>query len=225
MCDASGDSNGCHSVILQANKPTLSWFGRCGDSLRLMVMVEYFANPPASAPGDLACALGSADAHVLAGNRCAFADIAGGVDWVERDKVGRTFPDTLGRRSSALGGSFADVSGAPAYVATGAVLMGLLPGGRLRCVGRLLRWLGLAVLANRVLDADGKCECKQRDEWFRECVSHGLNLPLLRFDASAEDSLPNTRKLAAKNARVASPKGSVFRFRCLCPSGWWETGG
>ncbi len=159
-------------------------------------MVEYFANSPTCALGDFAGALGGSYADVLAGDSCTFTDIAGGVDRVKGDKVGRTFANALGRRSSALGGSFTDVSGAPADVATGAALMGLLRGGRLRCAGRLRRGLGLAVLTERVLAADSKCECKQRDEWFWECGSHGLNLPLIRFDASAEDSLPNIRKLA-----------------------------
>jgi len=141
-----------------------------------MVMVEYFANSPTCALGDFACTLGGANADVLAGDCSAFADIAGRVEWVKSDKVARTFPNSLGRRSSALGGSFADVSGAPANVATGAALMGLLRGRGLRCVG-MLRWgLGLAGLSGAVLAADCKCECKDRDEWFWECGSHGLNL-------------------------------------------------
>jgi hypothetical protein len=74
--------------------------------------------------------------------------------------------------------------------------MGLLLGGRLRCVGMLRRGLGLVVLTGGVLAEDRKCECKERDGWFWECGSHGLNLPSLRFDASAEDSLSKTEKLA-----------------------------
>ena len=122
-----------------------------------MVMVEYFANSPTCALGDFACALGGADADVLAGNGSAFADIASGVEWVKCDKVARTFPNTLGRRSSALGGSFADVSGASTDVATGAALTGLLLGCRLR------RWLGLTVLSASALDGDGKREYEERD--------------------------------------------------------------
>jgi hypothetical protein len=178
-----------------------------------MVMVEYFANSPTCALGDFACAFGGAHADVLARDSCTFADIASGVDRVKGDKVARTFSNALGRRSRALGGSFADVSGAPADVATGAVLMGLLPGGRLRCVGRLRRGLGLAVLTERVLAADSKCECKQRDEWFRECRPHGLNLPLIRFDASAEDSLPDTRKLVKKTGSCKPEHEKIFEFR------------
>jgi hypothetical protein len=160
-----------------------------------MAMVEYFANSPTCALGDFACAFGGADADVLASRGSAFADIARGVEWVKCDKVARTFPNTLGRRSSALGGSFADVSGASADVATGAALMGLL-GGRLRFVGMLRRRLGLAVLPASVLAADSKCECEDHDDWFYECGSHGLNLPLFRFDSSGEDSLSSTEKLA-----------------------------
>lgn len=150
------------------------WFGGSRGCLRLMVMPEYFSNSPACALGDFACALGRTHADVLAGDSSAFADIASGVEWVKCDKVARTFPNTLGRRSSALGGSFADVTGAPSDLATGAALMGLLPGGRLRSVGRLRPGLGLAVLTGGVLNANGKCECKERDEWFWECGSHGV---------------------------------------------------
>ncbi len=77
-----------------------------------------------------ACALGGADANVLAGDGSAFADIASGVERVKCDKVAGAFPNSLSRRSSALGGSFADVAGAPADVASGAALMGLLLRGR-----------------------------------------------------------------------------------------------
>jgi hypothetical protein len=139
------------------------WFGGSRGSPRLMVMVEYFANTPTSALGDFACSLGSANADVLAGDACTLADIASGIERVKGDKIARTFPNTLSRRSSALGGSFADVPGALADVASGAALLGLPLGGRLRCVGRLRRGLGLAVLAGSVLAANGKCECEERN--------------------------------------------------------------
>ncbi len=142
------------------------WAGGSWGCLRLMVMVEHFADSPTSAFGDFACALGSADADVLARDGSALGDIARRVDWVKCDKIARTFPNTIGRRSSALGGSFADVSGALTGVATGAALRRVLLGGRLRCVGRLRRGLGLAVLTEGVLAADEKCECEERDEWF-----------------------------------------------------------
>jgi hypothetical protein len=148
--------------------------------LRLMAMVEYFANTPTGALGNFACALGRADTDVLAGDGGTLTDIASGVDWVKCDKVARTFSDALGRCSSALSGSFADVSGAPADVASGAALLGLRLEGRLSCLCGLRRGLGLAVLTGGVLAADGKCEREERDSWFWECDSHGLSLPRVR---------------------------------------------
>jgi hypothetical protein len=118
-----------------------------------MVMVEDFANTPTCALGYFACALGGADADVLAGNTCPLADIARGIDWVTCDQVACTFRNSLARRSSALASSFADVSGAATDVATGAAFLVLQPGGRLRFAGSLRRGLGLA---GGVLAADGK---------------------------------------------------------------------
>jgi hypothetical protein len=127
-----------------------------------MVMVKYFANTPTCALGDFACTLGGADADVLTRDACTPADIGSGVEWVKCDKVARTLPNTLGRRSGAFDGSFADVSGAPADVATGTALMGLLHSGG-------LRWgLGLAALSAGVLGGDGKYEYEERDGWFWE---------------------------------------------------------
>jgi len=97
-----------------------------------MVMVEYFAYTPTCALGDFACALHRADADVLASDDSAFADIASGVQWVQCDKVSRTFPNTLGRCSGAPGGSFPNVSGAFADIGAGAAVMGLLLCRRLR---------------------------------------------------------------------------------------------
>jgi hypothetical protein len=131
-----------------------------------MVMVKYLANTATCPLGDFACALGGADTDVLAGVSSAFADIAGGFGWMQCDKVARAFANTLGGRSSALARSFADVSGASADVATGAGLMGLLIGGRLRRAGRLLRGLGLAVLTSGIQAEDSKCECEGSDGWF-----------------------------------------------------------
>ena len=88
-----------------------------------MVMVEQFANSPPSALRDFACALDGADADVLAGHGRTLADIASGVERMKRDKIARTLPNPLGRRPSALGRPFADVSGAPADVSTGAGLL------------------------------------------------------------------------------------------------------
>jgi hypothetical protein len=129
-----------------------------------MVMVEYFANSPTCTLGNFACALGGADSDVLAGNGSAFADIASGVEWVKCDKIACTLPNTLGRRSGTLGGSFADVPGASTDVATWAALLRLVLGGRLRCIGMLRRGLSLAVLTAGVQAADGKRECEKRDE-------------------------------------------------------------
>jgi hypothetical protein len=126
-----------------------------------MVMVEYFANSPTGALGDFARALGGADADVLAGDSCTLADIARGIDGMKCNKVGRTFPDPLGRRTSALGSSFADVSGATADLTPGAALMRLPLGRRLRSVGGLRRRLGLAVLTASVLAAEDKCEYQE----------------------------------------------------------------
>jgi hypothetical protein len=86
------------------------WLGGSRGPLRLMGMVEYFANSPTCALGDFACTFGGSNANVLAGDCSAFADIAGRVEWVKCDKVACTLPNTLGRRTGALRGSFADVS-------------------------------------------------------------------------------------------------------------------
>ena len=153
------------------------WVGGSRGRLRLVMMVEYFANSPTCALGDFASAFGGADADVLAGDGCPLADIASSVEWVKRDEVAGTFPDTFGRRSSALGGSFADGSGTPADVTTWAALMGLLHAGRLRCVSMLRRGLGLAALTVGVLTADGKCQCEERDKWFWKCGSHVVKPP------------------------------------------------
>jgi hypothetical protein len=118
-----------------------------------MAMVEYLANTPACSLGNFACSLGGADTDVLAGDDCSFSDIAGGVNGVEGDEIARTFPDTLGRCSGALGGAFANVSGAAADVAAGAALLGL--GGWLGCFSGL-GGLRLGVLAGGALDADGE---------------------------------------------------------------------
>lgn len=126
-------------------------------------MVEYFANSPTCALGNFACALGGAYAYVLARHGSSFRDIASRLDWVKRNKVARTFSNALGSCSSALSGSFANVSSAPAKVASRARFAGLLPGGRLRCTCRLRCGLGLAVLTEGVLAVEGKCECQEHD--------------------------------------------------------------
>jgi hypothetical protein len=67
-----------------------------------MVMVEYSANFPACALGYFACALGGADADVLAGDGSAFGDIASGVERVKCDKVARTFPTPVAAAPAPL---------------------------------------------------------------------------------------------------------------------------
>ena len=118
-----------------------------------MAMVKYLANTPTCTFGDFSCSLGGANADVLASNGRTLSDIAGGVDGVKGDEIARAFPDTLGRCSGALGGTFADVSGTAANVTAGAALLGL--GRRLGCFSGL-RGLGLSVLARGVLATDGK---------------------------------------------------------------------
>jgi hypothetical protein len=140
-------------------------FGGIPSHLCPMMMVEEFANSPPRALGDFSCALRGADANVLASHACALADIACGIEWVKRGKIACTFPNTLGRRSSALGRSFADISGTPANVSARAGWMGMSLGGRLGCTGGLGRGLGLAVLTRSVLGPDGKCESKEQDDW------------------------------------------------------------
>ena len=134
-------------------------------------MVEYFANTPACALGNFSSALAGANANILACFGTAFADIAGGFHWVQCNEVTGTFPNTLACRSSALGRSLADVSGAMTDVSAGAGWMRLLCSRRVRRVGTLRRSLGLAVLtrgaltggilADGVLAPNGQCE---RDE-------------------------------------------------------------
>jgi hypothetical protein len=75
-----------------------------------MAMVKYLANTPTCTFGDFACSLGGANADVLASNGRTLSDIAGGVEGVEGDEIARTFPDSFGCGTGALGGSFADVS-------------------------------------------------------------------------------------------------------------------
>jgi hypothetical protein len=138
-----------------------------------MVMVENPADTPAGAFGDFASALAGADSDILASFGATFADIAGGFHWMQCNQVTGTLPNTFGRRSRALGGSFADVTGAVTDVSTRAGWMRLLRSGRLRCAGRLRCGLGLAglsgrtlvggVLAGGILAANGECECEERD--------------------------------------------------------------
>jgi hypothetical protein len=117
------------------------------------MMMEYPANTPARPLGNFACSLGSANANVFAGNRRTLSYIAGGIERVQRNQIASTFPNALGRCSSAFGRSFANVSCAAANVAAGAALLRL--GSRLGCLSSL-RGLGLSALPSRVLPAERK---------------------------------------------------------------------
>ena len=136
----------------------------------MMAVVEDFADAAACAFGDFAGALGGADADVLTGDACTLADVAGGVEGVEGDEIAGTFADSLGCSSGSFGGVLADVAGSAADVTAGAA--GLWLSLRL---GRCLGWgrCGLSSLSGDVLDADGKGQCKERDEGCWECVAHG----------------------------------------------------
>jgi hypothetical protein len=96
-----------------------------------MMMVKYLPDTPTSALGDFAGTLDGANADVLAGYRRALAHIPGRVERMKRDEVACAFSDALGRRSSSLGGSFADVASPAAYVPTGATLRRILLCSRL----------------------------------------------------------------------------------------------
>jgi hypothetical protein len=119
----------------------------------VMAVVEDFADAATCALSDFACALGSADTDVLAGDTCTLADVAGGVEGVEGDEIAGTFADALGCGSCSLGSALADVSGSAADVTAGAAGLGL--GLRL---GGGLRWggCGLVVLGGNALGADGE---------------------------------------------------------------------
>jgi hypothetical protein len=123
-----------------------------------MVMVEYLANPPTCSLGDLSSSLGGTDADVLAGDDCTFSNIARGVEGVEGDEIARTFSDSLGCCSSALGGTFASVAYAAGNVPAGSALLGL--SGWLGGIGGLR---GLSVLAGGVLAAEGEDKGDERD--------------------------------------------------------------
>jgi hypothetical protein len=169
-----------------------------------MVMVEYPANTPARALGDFPCALGGAYADVLPSHSSTLAHIASGVERVKGHQVTRTLPYPLGGRSGALGGSFADVprtmtditprAGLPLLRGGGRRLGRRRLGGRLlgrgllsgwllrrrwRCVGRLLRGLGLAILTGGFLAAEDKYECEKHDGKLWENASHGARPPVI----------------------------------------------
>jgi hypothetical protein len=118
-----------------------------------MAVVEDFADAATGALGDLACALGGADADVLAGDACAFTNVFRGSSGVEGDEIAGTFADALGCRSCSLGGALADVAGSAADVTAGAAGLGLWRGLSL---GWGLGWGGV-VLGGNARGANGEC--------------------------------------------------------------------
>jgi hypothetical protein len=90
-----------------------------------MAMVEDFAHAPSCALGDLACALSRTHADILAGNACTFANVFGSSSRVEGHQIARTFPDTLGRRSSSFGSALSDIARSTANIAAGTARMSL----------------------------------------------------------------------------------------------------
>jgi hypothetical protein len=119
----------------------------------VMAVVEDFADAATCALGDFACALGGANADVLAGDTCTLADVAGGVEGVEGDEIAGTFADALGCGSCSLGSALADVSGSAADVTAGAAGLGLWRGLSL---GWGLGWGGV-VLGGNARGANGEC--------------------------------------------------------------------
>jgi hypothetical protein len=119
-------------------------------------MVKYPADTPASTLGNFAGPLDGTHADILTRNRCTLSDVAGSVERMKSNQIARTLPNALGRRSSAVGSPFADVSGTAANVTAGTALVSL---GRLRglCVRlRCLSRLRLSFLATGIRGADGK---------------------------------------------------------------------
>jgi hypothetical protein len=129
-----------------------------------MAVVEDFSDAATSAFGDFACPLRGADADVLAGDACAFANVFRGSGGVEGDKIAGTFADALGCGTGSLGGALADVAGSAADFTAGAAGLGL----RLRWRGWVLR-----VLSVNVLCGDDEGQCNEREGRWVECLAHG----------------------------------------------------
>ena len=75
----------------------------------MVAVVEDFADAAA-------CALSGADADVLAGFACAFADVFRGSGGVEGDEIAGAFADALGCFSSSFSSALTDVAGSAADV-------------------------------------------------------------------------------------------------------------
>jgi hypothetical protein len=90
-----------------------------------MAMVEDFADAATCTLCDFPCALSGTDADVLAGDGCAFANIACGSAWVKGDEIAGPFADAFGCRSGSLTRAFADIAGSAADITAGAAGLGL----------------------------------------------------------------------------------------------------
>ena len=120
----------------------------------MMAMVEDFAYAATCALGDFACALRGTDAHILAGDCCAFANIAGCGAGVKGDEIACPFANAPGCRAGSFGGTLADVAGSAANITAGAPRLGL---------GGVWGWGGCG-LGGDALAADGDGEDNERDQ-------------------------------------------------------------
>jgi len=120
-----------------------------------MAMVEDLANAATCALSYFACALHRADADVLSGDYCTFADVTGGADGVQGYKITRPFTDALGCSSRSFRGSLANVARSAANVTAGTAGLGW----RLWLVRRwgCLGGCSLAGLCGNIQTADGEC--------------------------------------------------------------------
>jgi hypothetical protein len=78
------------------------WVGWGRGCVVVMAVVEDFADAATCALGDFACALRGADADVLAGDACAFANVFRGSSGVEGDEIAGAFADALGCLSEVV---------------------------------------------------------------------------------------------------------------------------
>ena len=109
---------------------------------------------------NFAGAFGSAHAHILAADDCAFADLARAVERMQRDNIADTLPGVFCSGAHASTGTFADVPGATAHVATGTAAL------RLRdCRRSRLDRLGVACgcLGLSVSSQTGSAQYERRD--------------------------------------------------------------
>jgi hypothetical protein len=125
-----------HRAIYHGDS-ALVFVGLTGRSYFLVVMavVEDLAYTATCALGDFACALDGSNSDVLAGDACALAYVARGVNGVEGDEIASAFAHALGCRSGSFGSALADVAGSASDVTAGAAWLRLglraFGGGRL----------------------------------------------------------------------------------------------